>query len=211
MYFNRQTGLVGHWKFNEKTGLIANDSSRYKNNGTLSGTNLPKWENNILRFDGTNNYVNCGNNISLKPLQLTVQCWVDNTRTTNTTWDQIIVTSGANSQPAFGYVLTWGWGSDFYFRVGNGVTYVNLISTSISKIKWHCIVATFKNGEQKLYVDNIIVGINNLPSNIPYDTSNITFGLSQFIGLISDIKIYNRALSANEISDYYESTKHKYI
>ncbi len=38
------SGLVGHWKFNEKSGITANDSSRYKNTGTLTGaTHLPVW------------------------------------------------------------------------------------------------------------------------------------------------------------------------
>jgi len=35
---SRDTGLVGHWKFDEGTGTIAYDSSGYGNDGILTGT-----------------------------------------------------------------------------------------------------------------------------------------------------------------------------
>ena len=30
-----ETGLMGYWKLNEKSGNVAIDSSKYKNNGTI--------------------------------------------------------------------------------------------------------------------------------------------------------------------------------
>jgi len=69
MYTNRQTGLVGHWEFKEKSGLYAYDSSRYKNTGTLGDgvdvTNNPIWTEKGMRFDGVNDYVDAGNGARL--------------------------------------------------------------------------------------------------------------------------------------------------
>ncbi|HUV63238.1 MAG TPA: hypothetical protein VMW24_05025, partial [Sedimentisphaerales bacterium] len=46
--------LVGHWKFDEASGTVANDSSGYGNNGTLQ--NGPIWVpgkiSSALQFDG---------------------------------------------------------------------------------------------------------------------------------------------------------------
>src|SRR3989338_5705843 len=53
------TGLVGHWKFDEGTGLSAGDSSGNNNTGTL--VNGPTWTTGkigqALNFDGVDDYV----------------------------------------------------------------------------------------------------------------------------------------------------------
>jgi hypothetical protein len=51
---NITTGLVGHWKFDEGSGITAGDSSGNNNTGTL--TNGPTWTTGklggALSFDG---------------------------------------------------------------------------------------------------------------------------------------------------------------
>src|SRR3990167_8025930 len=72
-------GLVGYWKFDEGTGLVAADSSRHGNNGTLTnytaaqlltGWVVPSHAGSFfnpraLEFDGVDDYVNAGNAASL--------------------------------------------------------------------------------------------------------------------------------------------------
>ena len=70
---------VGSWSFDEGTGTIANDSSGNNNNGTLY--NGPIWEegqvNKALSFDGSNDYVDCGNDESLNITdKITIEAWV---------------------------------------------------------------------------------------------------------------------------------------
>ena len=75
-------GLVGHWNFDEGSGLVAADSSGFGNNGQLAdGTAW--WLNQdpahpvALFFDGVNNHVNVGNSPSLNPSdQITLVAWV---------------------------------------------------------------------------------------------------------------------------------------
>ena len=47
-------GLVGCFLFNERSGNIANDSSRNLNTGTITGAN---WDGGTLKFNGTTTYV----------------------------------------------------------------------------------------------------------------------------------------------------------
>ncbi len=59
--------LVGYWKFDEGSGNTAYDLSNYTNDGTINGD--PKWVAGkigaALEFDGSDDYVDCGNDPSL--------------------------------------------------------------------------------------------------------------------------------------------------
>ena len=81
---------------------------------------------------------------------------------------------------------------------------------------WHYVVGTYKKttGEQKLYVDGQLVdtkkhpGGNNFVPLIYY--SDMRTGRSKinnvyFNGIIDDSRIYNRALSDQEVKDLYNS------
>jgi|GEM_PF-4803160 len=48
--------LIGYWKFNESTGIIANDETN-NNNGTLIGMDDANWVTNDLILDGTSSQV----------------------------------------------------------------------------------------------------------------------------------------------------------
>ena len=56
-------GLVLHIPMNEGAGTTAYDASRYGNDGALTGC---KWVEHGLEFNGTSDYVDCGNNASLQ-------------------------------------------------------------------------------------------------------------------------------------------------
>ncbi|MHC4168510.1 MAG: hypothetical protein ACYSWQ_16280 [Planctomycetota bacterium] len=59
--------LVGHWRFDEGSGTTAFDSSGNGNDGTLNGG--PNWVvgylGGALEFDGSDDWVDCGNDPSL--------------------------------------------------------------------------------------------------------------------------------------------------
>ena len=57
-------GLIGLWRLNEGSGLIARDLSGYGNDGSLEGNN-PTWVDGIsgkaVNFPGVNERIDCGN------------------------------------------------------------------------------------------------------------------------------------------------------
>lgn len=93
-----QTGLVSYWNFDEGTGDIINDIVG-NNDGTINGA--PTWVNGIigggLEFNGNNNYIDCGADVSLDITEtLTIAAWVKVAAFGN--WDGV-VTKGVNSGP----------------------------------------------------------------------------------------------------------------
>ena len=64
-------GLVGYWSFNEGKGVTSTDYSGNGNKGTLIGMQGNPWVNGklgkALSFDGSDDYVNAGDNESLRP------------------------------------------------------------------------------------------------------------------------------------------------
>ncbi|MHC4423727.1 MAG: hypothetical protein ACYSWR_03540, partial [Planctomycetota bacterium] len=71
-------GLISLWEFEEGDGTIAHDSVG-NNDGTIYGAS---WTTGViggaLRFDGVDDYVNVGNDNSLKPpLPVTLSAWIN--------------------------------------------------------------------------------------------------------------------------------------
>ncbi len=68
---------------------------------------------------------------------------------------------------------------------------------------WHHLVMVISNNEVKLYRDNILRGqINNNNFNIGNISQNYKIG-KNLNGVIDDLKVYRRALNANEVDALY--------
>lgn len=85
---------------------------------------------------------------------------------------------------------------------------------------YHYVVATFVNRIMYLYVDGQLVDTNDFFNTNPtvkfrIITSNFTSGATsdgsshQYRGIIDDVRIYSRALNANEIKYNYDVIKYK--
>lgn len=97
--------LVGWWRFDEGEREIAKDSSAFNNDGTIIGAS---WVEGLsgyaLKFDGKDDYIDCGNDESLRITtgSLTLEAWVKTTAggrvistragTGGDSWYEIIVT-----------------------------------------------------------------------------------------------------------------------
>ena len=194
---------------------VLNDLSKKGNNGVIHGAT---WVNtplghSALSFDGSNDYVNCGNGTSLHfgTGDISISLWVKVDPTCPISIS-IINKEGAGRfrinysspriyiNPSFG-----GSGLDFY-----------LYSTvNINDGKWHFITATFdKDGYQKIYIDGVFdVQMDiSAAASIPWNSiDNLMFSQvilnNYFKGLVDEARIYNRVLSAEEIKRHYEMSK----
>jgi prepilin-type N-terminal cleavage/methylation domain-containing protein len=222
---SRDTNLVGHWKFDEGSGTIAYDSSGYGNNGTL--TNGPTWTTldsgeTVLSFDGINDYVitpsfGISNNNGL----LTICFWIksvmyettqefisDNAGNPNNDYLRTYRTADNTNltlQSATGSAINYTAGSNFFLNYDNQW----ILAT---------IVADYNNRNIKWYRNNILFKNTNLNNNMLFPiTSRIKYigalnssGTNSLFGYLDNIRIYNRALSAEEIFQIYNQTKSKY-
>jgi len=81
------------------------------------------------------------------------------------------------------------------------------VNTTISS-GWNHVSLTYDGATQKLYVNNELKESNLFSSSIETNSDNLTIG-TIFNGSISSVKIYNHALSADEIATLYHSYRPK--
>ena len=119
-----------------------------------------------------------------------------------------------------GASLMWGptsinkiW---FVRRNGGNNTDRDIITNDIPNFtgNWHYIVATYDsiNGS-KLYCDNILVGSNTttgFSSSLKLNIGKDGNATDAFKGNVSNVQIYNRALSVSEISQNYNALKGRF-
>ena len=196
-------GLVAEWHFDEGAGSILHDSSGNGNDGMIYGAT---WTEGIsggaLSFDGVDDYVEAFGSWGGRDWnEATIEAWV---KTSSITGDfQAIVSStGCNF-----FHLQLHSGGNIAFWNDAGITYFPIISQSPTGV-WRHIAISVKSGNSKLYVDGIEVGSVSMAfSNITKATElHIGNGHQNgrfFNGIIDEVRIYNRALTADEIREHY--------
>ena len=207
-----QASLVAYYKMDETEGGTApggkdiNDYSGQANHGTNNGASYGTTGiiGNALEFDGTD-YVNAGNNAVLTPSNISISAWVKASTLDN--WNGII-TNKPNAN--YGINLQMGTSNRVSALVGNGssCTYVSTTWAPVVNT-WYHIVITHNSSDNNniLYVngnkENEVT--KALAYSTPVDTIIGRFytGSLPFKGLIDEIRIYNRVLSADEVTDLY--------
>lgn len=103
-----------------------------------------------------------------------------------------------------GYLYNYFWYNDLHITNNNG---------NIASSRWFNVVATYDGTTRKLYVNSILVG-SDTPT-APNVSSTViqlakTFDTEYLNGLIASAKIYNRAITATEISSNYNALKRRF-
>jgi hypothetical protein len=190
------------------TGTTWYDLSGNDNNGTMVNGVVPL--SNAMSFDGANDYVNCGSNTILVNSSVVCSLWF---KTITTGIQRIIFKSKDNSNVNPAYEL----------YIISGVLHFNLngtgaITVPISINTWYNVAGVYDyvNKKQRLCLNgifitettkDIILPITEYPLGIG---RNVYYTDYPFIGLINDIAIYNRALTADEVLQNFNSTRYKY-
>jgi hypothetical protein len=204
------------------TGTTWSDLTPNSLDATLyNGMSYSTDNHGTMVLDGVDDYAQ----ISSSPLTaitvFTFELWINRTgiATTTAPYDRIFQKEGGVS----GYPA-WGWhiGEDvsaavsFLSAYGDGTTLNNSISfsTAIELNEWNCLATTL---DSNLLASNYINGVltnsgtlNNTPMNTE-DTILIGIGDNrEFKGKISTVKVYNRALTADEIFQNYNALKSRF-
>jgi uncharacterized repeat protein (TIGR03806 family) len=207
-------GLVGYWTFNETNSGTAFDSSTAGNHGALVNLNqvnrVPGVWGSGLFFNGTNGYVavsnNLGDDFSLSLWVKTTQVFQQTDQTFNGTgiiWSD--VAGGANDF-ILGGTRSGGGVNRLSFFTGNPDSSLNG-TRNISEDKWtHLAAVRIKaTGERRIYVNGILEatstgGVNTLTANPAIHIGGNTLGGRYFLGLMDEVRAYNRALSDGEVA-----------
>lgn len=172
--------------------------------------NSPNWVDGrfggALKFDGDDDYVNCGNGTSLDITgAMTIEAWVKKTTTTG----EAIIQKYKFTSPYEGYGLLTeaSTGKLRFYTDGNGW---ELSTGSITDGNWHHVAVTGIGSSGKFYIDGLPSGTfiygspsDNIDEILYIGASEGTF--SKFNGTIDEVRIHNRALSPEEITLSYQS------
>jgi len=199
-------GLLGYWKMDEGTGTSVANSISAQYNGTQ---NNATWVDGIsgkaLSFNGTNSFVVCNNTpVMTLTNEVTMSAWV------KTLSAGAVVTKDESYYPETRLLVSGSRISSYIRTPATNATVTGSIST-VNDNKWHHLVMTRKDGgDTTLYVDGKFEARGVSPTGLLNDTSlpAVNFGRqyyagaysNYFSGVIDEVKIYNRELTANEVS-----------
>jgi len=84
---------------------------------------------------------------------------------------------------------------------------ITIYSDILSQNVWYHIVGTYDGIKMRIYVNGVEKGSDNLSGNIAASSMNIGWGQDDrfWKGIIDEVRIYNRALSASEILERYNA------
>ena len=221
-----QKGLVGYWKFDGN----AKDATPNSNHGTLYGSggtnNLPQLttdrkgqSNKAYNFDGTDDFVSLGNKTiwNLSVTGYTLSAWFKASSLPSNYATILRKFTGGTPGAGFHFSISTDGKISADHRTTGG-DYLQLTSnTNLVDNVWHhaVLVVSLSPKTGLLFVDGKQVGSDSYNGDLIDDTNkNLTIGgvfvegglyYYPFPGSIDDVRIYNRALSATEITALYES------
>jgi len=198
------------------------DYSVYRNHGTIHGATWTTGKfGSALSFDGVDDYVEVPDDDSLDITdEITIEAWVKTNDVSG--YKTIYARKYSNSRgqywfevdrPAQGYIL---------FRIlngdGNTLTEVKTNSAVFSSETWTHVIAIYDSSYARIYVNgDEVKSVNTGNLNVPSASGPSTVGAQWYLeytnffnGTIDEVRIYNRALSAEEIKRLFEWSKSRH-
>jgi len=203
--------LVARWKLDETSGAVARDSAG-GHDGTLHGD--PAWmpaggkRRGALAFDGVDDYVNCGRGgvFDIRN-EITVSAWIKVDDFAES-WCPI-VTKGDSAWRLQSARIDRP-GTLEFACTGLAVPYTQwgnvLGNIRIDDGRWHHAAGTYDGARISLYIDGVLdvtsiaSGYINANDYDVFIAGNAEKPTRFFGGLIDDVRVYNYALSPDEIA-----------
>ena len=201
-----QKGLIGHWTMNSAdiSGGTLYDKSAYDNHGTVNGAAVESAGpvGGSMKFDGSSNQITLPELGISGDVSLSVSAWFK-------------VDSDANDKNnIFGFGTAGTNDQTFSIRTSSDGSYrfyfwANDLDASVSNFfgSWTHVVATYDSdsSDRRIYHNGSLANSDN-PSNPSFQNQSYQisgFNGEYFDGMISDVRLYNRALSQSEINQLY--------
>lgn len=212
-FFGSDEGLVARWSLDEGQGGVAHDGSGMGNDGVIHHA---RWARNqagsCLEFDGQTSWVDCGEGRSLDLRdRITLEAWVLPT-------GQARGELGIVGKHFESYLLTYYTDGNVWFYIGSGS---NSVRAPLTFGEWNHVAATFDGHAQRIYVQGQLMASRDSAFDRIPAGGRFTIGMvagkaeasdpayrntSFFEGFLDEIRVYRRALSAEEIAARAKAT-----
>lgn len=210
-------GLIAHWDFDELGGTTAHDQI-----GSVDGTLIGG-----VGFTGTggviggavefsDGFVSMGTNFPALPA-FSIQAWVQTDDPSG-----MMPVSRHRAGVAQGYFLSLNDVNDGFtvdgsagFYSANGTSGGSAVGgTAVNNGTWRQLVGVYSNGTTQIFVDGALVGTGNFGHSTPASVDFLVGGVVNSVGtainfyrgLIDEVKVFDHALSAQEVEDLYDAT-----
>ena len=196
------------------------DKTPYSNHGTSYNdatftTDHIGQPNRAMSFNGTDDYVDCGNGASLNITDaITIEAWV---KADDYNTNSYVASKGRDAYA--GYHIRFK-DNKFYTLLYTETGLYNS-GTPVSGAGFHhCVITYHKDNGGFFMLDG--QNVKTIPAKgkivwTGYETNPLLIGamsykqMYKFNGAIDEVRIYNRALSADEITTLYEQYRTKFL
>jgi beta-xylosidase len=206
-----ENGLVAQYDLDETSGAVAEDSTGHGYDGVVSGD--ATWADGALNLGGTDGHLKLPDDMmaGLDAITVSTEVWLDPTQATPYFIWGLGNTDGAGV--GNGYLFTTGNNYRTSIASGNWSTEQTVASGSaLPRGAWKTLTYTLQDGTATLYLDGVQVGERTGVTIEPGDigdgrtTANYlgrsVYGADKYLeGKVRDFRLYNRALSADEVRE----------
>ncbi|MAV33955.1 MAG: hypothetical protein CMJ59_00720, partial [Planctomycetaceae bacterium] len=205
--------IVGHWSFDEGRGESASDSSGNGHHGAVRGAQwCPGKKGTALRFDGRDDYVDCGTAAQLNLTKaFTIEAWINPQDPVH--HNMTVVAKG------------YRYAGNYHLRMGTPWNRSKLMLVSqqwrtheipIALNQWHHVVGVCDGQRVGLFVDDRLVSVRPFVTTLKANDTPMTIGKcvgapagpnpklappgEPFKGMIDEVRIYDGVLEKYRLS-----------
>ena len=212
-----RNGLIGYWNMdlNDINGTTIYDKSGQGNNGV--GNNITSADSTkgkikeALDFDGSSEQINLGTFNPSNPHNVTMSAWVYNKGVTSDPFanDFIIIKGHDFAVDSYGMSFSADTSINFIVYTGHPVQ-TCAAAYSDTKNQWYHVTGVISGTKTYLYVNGALANSCNITGTISTSAQQIWIGgqnrasyYYRFNGKIDEVMMWDRALSAAEVSQVY--------
>jgi hypothetical protein len=219
------SGLVGYWGF-DGSGVIANgqtqgleDSSPYHNNGTASNLNAAGMSfvtgkvGNAVQMDGVDDWINAGTNAVINftgPLTMAVWLNTSDAGGTSRIFSKQYSDTGETTSVAC-YQLGI-YENQYRFSLYTNIGSVDRQTETTANDFWVHFTGAWDGSQYRMYLNGNQIYSGSLSgvlkanplTPLSIGTSYADQAMYFFKGILDEARIYNRALSADEVEALYK-------
>ncbi|CAB4157744.1 Concanavalin A-like lectin/glucanases superfamily [uncultured Caudovirales phage] len=178
---------------------------------TITANNIVYAADGTFSFNGSSSNYTIANNTIFDTQTPTVEAWI---KPSTLTQNGFIFEKGAvNTQYSLfieGSSIVWRQAS-----TAGGYTNLTTSTSAMTVNQWNHVVGTFESGSRKIYVNGVQVASDTQVQTLPVNASGETIGMYNsggyyYNGSIGVVRVYNRVLTATEVSQNFQGLRTRY-